>query len=184
MNRNIIYINPIAERIAFQIYTPQAEEISYLDKNLETANLFPKKLVELVEQYSINEIWCVCWPGAFTLMRVITLSVNAISYSKNIIIKWCHFFELIKIENNAILELNSSEFLIRDSLWIRSVNQSWINPWDYIWYISSKISTEWVNYIQYEKNKDTIFYTFQDKKPDLRIVPIYFKPPNITWQKF
>jgi hypothetical protein len=59
-------------------------------------------------------------------MRVITLAVNALTYTHNITLKSCHFFDLINNSNNAILELNPKEYLIRDSTGIRSVSKELI----------------------------------------------------------
>lgn len=73
---------------------------------METSTDFPKLIVELVDIYNIREIWCVTGPGPFTLMRIITLSINALAYTRNIKLKSCHFFELIQIKNIPIIEAN------------------------------------------------------------------------------
>lgn len=179
----ILYINPIWNEICFQIFITSETITKSLQKNLETAATFPKMLVDIVDEYNISEIWCIVWPGAFTLMRVITLAMNALTYTHNIALKSCHFFDLIKNSNNAILELNPKEYLIRDSFGIRSISKEFILPWIYEWIISSNLSTEGIKYIQYSDSRDTIFSTFRTKDTEVRIVPIYFKPPHITWLK-
>lgn len=70
-------------------------------------------LVGIVDEYTINEIWCVTGPGPFTLMRVVTLAINALTYTRPIIVKSCHFFDLITSENLPIIEANPREYLIR-----------------------------------------------------------------------
>ena len=181
--QNIVYINPIWNEIYFQIFIWMETFQKSLQKNLESASSFPKMLVEIVDTYSINEIWCITWPGAFTLMRVITLSINALTYTRYISIKSCHFFDLIPLSRNAILELNPKEYLIRDTYWIRHIEKELLMPWVYEWLISSNLSTENIKYIQYINDIDTIFSTFQSKDTETRIVPLYFKPPHITWLK-
>ena len=84
-----------------------------LTKNLDTASTFPKLLVDIVDEYQIDTIWCVVGPGPFTLMRVVTLAINAISYTRPISVKSCHFFDLITSGNQAIIEANPREYLIR-----------------------------------------------------------------------
>ncbi len=69
-------------------------------------------LVDIVDMYSIDEIWCPRGPGPFTLMRVVTLSINALRYTKNLTTKSCHFFDLIDTEHMPIIEANAKECLI------------------------------------------------------------------------
>lgn len=76
--KNILYINPLLEEINFIISVREDVIKKTLPKNLETASTFPKMLVDLVDLYNINDIYCIVGPGPFTLMRVITLAINAI----------------------------------------------------------------------------------------------------------
>lgn len=71
-------------------------------------------LVDLVDLYNLNEIFCITGPGPFTLMRVVTLAINAMTYTRSIQIKSCHFFELITSGNIAIIEANPKEYLIKN----------------------------------------------------------------------
>lgn len=82
---------------------------------METSINFPKFLVDIVDEYNIHEIWCVTGPGPFTLMRIITLSINALTYTRDIRLKSCHFFDLIQNSNTPIIEANSREYLIREN---------------------------------------------------------------------
>jgi hypothetical protein len=84
-----------------------------LTKNLDTASTFPRLLIDIVDEYKITDIWCVVGPGPFTLMRVVTLAINAISYTRDIQVKSCHFFDLITSGNRAIIEANPREYLIQ-----------------------------------------------------------------------
>ncbi len=91
----ILYINPILPEITFFILQKNDVIIEKLSKNLDTAILFPKKIVDLVDLYDIQEIWCIVGPGPFTLMRIVTLAINSLKYTRNITLKSCNFFDLI-----------------------------------------------------------------------------------------
>ncbi len=98
---------------------------------MNTASTFPKIIVDLVDQYNINEIFCITGPGPFTLMRVITLAINAITYTRNIQLKSCHFFELIKSSNIPIIEANTKEFIIKNENEIINVDKELITKGNY-----------------------------------------------------
>lgn len=57
----ILYINPLPKEIQFTIIE-NSGEILYEQKKLKNNDefsFFPESLVELVDTYSVNEIWCV-----------------------------------------------------------------------------------------------------------------------------
>ena len=72
-------------------------------------------LVSIVDQYQISDIYCVTGPGPFTLMRVVTLAINALVYTRDITVKSCHFFDLISSGNTPLIEANPREYLIREA---------------------------------------------------------------------
>jgi hypothetical protein len=90
-------------------------------KNIDTASTFPKMLVTIVDEYKTSDIWCVTGPGPFTLMRVVTLAINTITYTRDITVKSCHFFDLISPSNQPIIEANPREYLIKQGLEVVSV---------------------------------------------------------------
>jgi hypothetical protein len=47
-------------------------------------------------------------------MRVVTLAINALTYTRGIRVKSCHFFDLISSPNQPIIEANPREYLIRE----------------------------------------------------------------------
>mgnify|MGYP003526997400 CR=1 FL=1 len=110
---NILYINPLLEEITFYVFQNEKIFIETLVKNLNTANTFPKKIVDFVDLYNIQEIWCIVGPGPFTLMRIITLAINSLKYSKNITLKSCNFFDIINHEYIPIIEANKKEYIIK-----------------------------------------------------------------------
>jgi hypothetical protein len=46
-------------------------------------------------------------------MRVVTLAINTLTYTRNIEVRSCHFFDLISTINIPIIEANPREYLIR-----------------------------------------------------------------------
>ena len=46
-------------------------------------------------------------------MRIVTLSINALTYTRDITIKSCHFFDLINDASIPIIEANPKEYLIK-----------------------------------------------------------------------
>jgi hypothetical protein len=179
----ILYINPLFEEVHFLIFDWEETIKNTLPKNLATASTFPNMLVDLVDQYDIAEIFCVTGPGPFTLMRVVTLAINAMTYTRTIQIKSCHFFELITSGNIPIIEANPKEYLIKSKNEIINIEKELLEKWNYEWIILSKPSTENINYIQYSDNRNNLLQVFSEKLYETKLVPIYFKPPHITWPK-
>lgn len=48
-------------------------------------------------------------------MRIVTLTVNTLHLSKGMVIKGCHFFDLIENHSIPLLEANTSEYITKDS---------------------------------------------------------------------
>jgi hypothetical protein len=180
---NTLYIDPLLPEIQFLIFQEGTTITKTLPKNFDTASTFPKILVDLVDIYKVNEILCVTGPGPFTLMRVVTLAINALSYTRNIRIKSCNFFDLITSNTIGIIEANTHEYLTKDKGIITSVAKDFLQKWTYEGIISWNLSTEETKYIQYKDNKNNLFHVFLDKPYEIKIAPIYFKPPHITWPK-
>ncbi len=181
--KTILYINPLLEEINFLIFQWENTIKKTLPKNFNTASTFPKMLVDLVDLYSIDTIFCVTGPWPFTLMRVVTLAINAITYTRTIRIKSCHFFDLIRNGNIPIIEANTKEYLIKIGVDIINIEKELLKKWTYEWIISSNPSTENIKYIQYCDNASNLLQVFLEKIYETKIVPIYFKPPHITWPK-
>lgn len=56
---SILFINPLASKIKFLIFTDEGEYLEYGEKNLETSSTFPRQLIDIVDKHHIEEIWCV-----------------------------------------------------------------------------------------------------------------------------
>ena len=113
-------------------------------------------------------------------MRIVTLSINALTYTTTIQIKSCHFFDLITSGNIPIIEANQKEYIIQKNNEILHVPKDDLEKGIYEGIISANTSTEGVKYIQYTEEKNNIKSVFSMKSFEKRISPIYFKPPHIT----
>ncbi len=113
-------------------------------------------------------------------MRVVTLAINAISYTRRLSIKSCHFFDLITSGNQAIIEANPREYLIKSSTEVVSIAKVLLTAGTYEGIISEINSTGDIKYIQYSEDRANIHRVFLIKTPETRIYPLYFKPPHIT----
>lgn len=176
----ILYINPLTPEITFLIFDWDQIVTKTLTKNLDTASTFPRLLVAIVDEYQIDTIWCVTGPGPFTLMRVVTLTINAISYTRRLSIKSCHFFDLITSGNQAIIEANPREYLIRSGGEVINIAKALLPAGSYEGIFTEIDSTGDTKYIQYSEDRANIYQVFSAKPPETRISPLYFKPPHIT----
>ena len=184
MDTFFLYINPLGATIRFLIFDQIHLIKAYdLDK-IDTSSTFPKHLVEVVEQYNIHEIWCILWPWAFTLMRTVTLSINTVWITRQIQLKWCHIFDILKNkERNPLIQINPSEYLCHIDGSEKIFSSETLPPGKYIWFSSGKDFTDTKTFVEYEENPDEIRAFFEKKKTENRLSPIYFKPPHITWSK-
>ena len=180
---NTLYINPLTPEIHLLIFEWDQIVTKTLAKNLDTASTFPKLLSGIVDQYTITDIWCVTGPGPFTLMRVITLAINAIWYTRAISVRSCHFFDLISEYHQPIIEANPREYLIREKATIVSIAKWDLPEWIYEGIFADIDSTVRDKSIQYSEDRSNIIRVFSMREKESRISPIYFKPPHITWPK-
>lgn len=179
----LFYINPIGKHISLKILESEKRTIiesKIIEKTGNDFEIIPKIFVDLAKKYAIEEIWCITWPGPFTLLRIITLILNSISYNNsNIILKSGHYFELLKWEGaSLILQANRHEYLIKTSNTIETIiNKEELPLWKFIWYIDEN-SIPW--YTEYHEDIDTIIELFSQKESTQRLSPLYIKAPNIT----
>lgn len=184
MDTFFLYINPLGTKIRFLIFDKTRLLKTYDFDKIDTSSTFPKYFVEVVEQYNIHEIWCITWPWAFTLMRTVTLTLNTVSFSKNIKLKWCHIFDILQNkEENPLIQINPSEYLCRVGGAEILFSRETLPPGKYIWFSSGKDFTDTKTFVEYDENTDEIIEFFTKKNTENRLSPIYFKPPHITWSK-
>ncbi|MBC7504056.1 hypothetical protein H7169_03720 [Candidatus Gracilibacteria bacterium] len=181
--KNTLYINPLTPEINFLIFDGEQTIARFLTKNLDTASTFPKLLINIVDAYQIDEIWCINGPGPFTLMRVVTLAINALTYTRIIDIKSCHFFDMVTSGHIPIIEANLREFLIMESTEMTTISKNLLPEGTYEGIFSDICSTESTKLIQYIEVRASIVDVFSKKQISSRISPIYFKPPHITCPK-
>lgn len=178
----LLSINPLLPEISFIIIDGyDIIEQSTITKNLDTASTFPRHVVDIMNRHKIDEVWCITGPGPFTLMRIVTLTCNAIRLTRWIKLKWCHFFDMIGWSNTPILEANPRECIIRFSWGDILIPRIELPDGIYIWILETKDFTEGKTFIQYTEDAREIIKVFQHREYIQNLSPLYFKAPHITW---
>ncbi len=182
----ILFINPISENIHFfVIHIGEVVEVRHTSTTPKGKDYdaFPDHVNELINRHNIDTIWCVLWPWAFTRMRIVTLTLNTIALVKNIALKGCHFFEIIK-DSNPILIANNREYIILEKNTPLLREKSALNPsLRYTWYADKNDFTDEKNFIEYSEDIEYIKSVFDHAPLQNRLSPIYLKEPHITWSK-
>lgn len=181
----ILTINPLHTNIELQIL--KNDEILFQDiltKNGKEFDSFPEKIHELSEKYRIDEIWCITGPGPFTLMRIITLTLNTLKIAQKIRLKGMWFFDFYHGKHTPILQINASEYLTRKNRTIIPVSISELEPRIYEWYFEKNDFTDANSFIEYREERDDWTRAFWWTEEKNRLDPLYFKAPHITvWSK-
>jgi len=176
-----LYINPLLSNITLSILE-NGEKISekILPRWDDFAD-FPDTVIEIINTETIDEIWCLVWPGAFTRMRIVTLTLSTLVMSRGVVVKWCHFFDIIDRENPIILA-NNSEYIIRNSDGSTSlIDKSTLPDCIYTGYGVQNDFTEGKILIEYSEDWWAISDHFEKLTPEKTLTPIYLKEPHITW---
>jgi len=174
-------INPLLPEISFIVIDGDViVERSTLTKNFDTASTFPRHVVDIMNRYTIDEIWCITGPGPFTLMRIVTLTCNAIGLARWTKLKWCHFFDILDKKYTPIIEANPRECIIRQDGIDSLIPRTDIADWTYIWLLETKDFTEGKTFVQYTEDITEIQKVFLTQEYSTNLSPLYFKAPHIT----
>jgi hypothetical protein len=176
-----LYINPLLPNITLSILK-NGEKISekILPRWDDFAD-FPDTVIDIVDTHGIDEIWCLLWPGAFTRMRIVTLTLSTLVMTRGTIVKWCHFFDIIDAANPIIIA-NNSEYIIRKADRSTSlINKSTLPDGTYTGYGVQNDFTDEKILIEYSEDWGKILYIFEKLAPEKTLTPIYLKEPHITW---
>ncbi len=177
----VFFIHPLLENIHIFVIDSKKrtiiEPLVLVSSNI--AEDFPSFLIESIWKYSPKEVWCVTWPGPFTLMRVVTLGINTASFVSNTPLKSLHLFDLIeKRWYTPITIANECEYLLRNSEWTDIFTpKTQIPDRKYIW-ISRNITTS--DYTLWKFEASEVCMIFEKQKKINRLSPLYIKPPHIT----
>jgi tRNA A37 threonylcarbamoyladenosine modification protein TsaB len=179
----VLFIDPISENITLTILENDNPIEYFTIKKWDDFSTFPEKVVEVVDLYSLTEIWCICGPGAFTRMRIVTLSINTLALSRWIKLKWCHFFDLIEWGYTPILRANDREYITR--IWGRDtlIDKTSLLPGKYYWYGDQNDFTDDKVLIQYDRKYAQVSDIFEKISASYHLSPLYLKDPHITWSK-
>lgn len=179
----IVFINPLLSDITlFLIADGFCRENRTIVKWDDFLN-FPDILIELIDTRTIDEVWVIQWPWAFTRMRIISLTLSTLILSRWMQVKWCHFFELIQ-DGHPIIRANDGEYIISwentRSILIPKGN---IPKGHYCGYGEKNDFTDEKVFIEYKEDWKCISTIFSSLPYLDRVTPIYLKEPHITWSK-
>jgi len=124
-------------------------------------------------------------PGSFTAMRIITLTINTLSFVHHIPLYSIDYFQLGALSGWAfpiLLRANRGEYLIQKD---RESSPSLIAisdilPGNYFWMGDVNDFTNDIISIQSDLKYDVCCKNFQIVNPQERLEPLYIKKPNIT----
>lgn len=124
-------------------------------------------------------------PGSFTAMRIITLTINTLSFAHHTPLYSVDYFTLSELSRRGypvLLRANRGEYLIQrkkntDPQLVTILD---IPPWDYFWTGDINDFTNGTISIQSSLRYDVFCRNFQSENPIERIEPIYIKKPNIS----
>ena len=178
-----LYINPLLPDI----------QITLLEKNIPKKTIqipkgndfdsFPETIIEILENENIEEIWALLWPGAFTRMRIITLTLGSLHLTKKINIKGTHFFDLIS-KDIPIIQANTEEYRIKINNEDILTKKQDLSLGKYRGYGIKNDFTEGKVFIEYSEDWDEIYTFFTKLSTKTELTPIYIKSPHITtWLK-
>jgi hypothetical protein len=179
----ILFINPLSRDISLFVL----DRSTYIDKIIipkgDDFTSFPDKVVEVVDLYTIEEIWCICGPWAFTRMRIVTLTLGALSLSRDIRLKGCHFFDTIE-GCIPVIKANESEYIIRgEDGDIHMIPKESLPEGEYRGYGGKNDFTDTRILIEYSEDFAALSHLFEKKEIVKNLAPIYLKAPHITWSK-
>lgn len=187
----VFYINPLARDIRLDIIEKETKLLlaTYtLPKTWNDFETIPEFFVKLKNKYFPTEIWCITWPGPFTLMRIITLTLNGLAFLQRIKLKSAHVFDIMHATNpdlTPIIEANSHEYMIRRSTiwWDEIIKKEELPIANYVGKLDEPLER---NYTLWHESTEAICHFFETKDDELRLSPLYIKPPKITlpsWKK-
>ncbi len=189
-----IFIQPLTSQITFTVFWSQGEVIStnFLEKGNEFEHFLPFVTRILSEHHislgDIAKIWVVNGPWAFTLLRIITLTVNTWAFVYKMPIVSIDLFQLwtlcwyplpyaIKANRGEYLcffsEGNSPELSTIENL----------PEWKYWWIGDNADFLSKNTHFEYSFDNRKVFEYISLKNWTSQIEPVYIKKPNITQPK-
>lgn len=178
-----LYINPITQNITLTILENGEKKEQIILPRWDDFTDFPDILIDILDTRSIDEIWCILWPWAFTRMRIVTLTLSTCILTRSTWVKWCHFFDLIPSVYQPILQANDTEYIIKNPTSTELRHIDTLEAGIYMWYAKENDFTDEKKFIEYREDWWYIESIFQKLEPLDILTPIYLKEPHITWSK-
>ncbi|MDD2694144.1 MAG: hypothetical protein PHY14_04410 [Candidatus Gracilibacteria bacterium] len=176
----VLYINPLRSNIECFFLEGDRLLDSFSIPKGDDFSTFPDTIMTFMEAHNIDEFWVILGPGAFTRMRIITLTLSSLILSRGIIVKGCHFFQLIE-KNIPIIQANNEEYIIRnDQGNSQHVPRKNLPPGIYEGYGSQNDFTDKKVLIEYAEDWEKLGKIFSHLSPTKTLIPFYLKEPHIT----
>lgn len=176
----ILYINPLRSNIECFFLEWDRLLDSFSIPKWDDFSTFPDTIMTFMEAHNIDEFWVILWPWAFTRMRIVTLTLSSLILSRWIIVRWCHFFQLIE-KNIPIIQANNEEYIIRNDQWnSQHVQRKNLPPGTYEGYGSQNDFTDGKVLIEYVEDWEKLREIFLRLTPTKTLIPFYLKEPHIT----
>ncbi|MFA6090282.1 MAG: hypothetical protein WC774_00710 [Candidatus Gracilibacteria bacterium] len=187
-----LFIDPISTPVTYILFDTERDIIS--QKSLELrgreSEYFLISLQEFLTENSLEYknlkgVIAVNGPGSFTAMRIITLTINTLSFVHHIPLYSIDYFQLGILSGWAfpiLLRANRGEYLIqrdREAFPVL-IAISDILPGNYFGMGDVNDFTNDIISIQSDLKYDVCCKNFLLENPTERIEPIYIKKPNIT----
>jgi tRNA A37 threonylcarbamoyladenosine modification protein TsaB len=178
-----LIVHPIEAEILLIIQENGIIKNSRIIPKGDDFSTFPETIRDIVEEFHIDEIWCISGPGPFTRMRIITLTLNTVHLVTGIGLKEAHYFELIP-KAHRLMRINATQYLVqREDGEISLVEKEDIPPGSYIGSDKENDFTNDRHFIQYILSITDAKRVFETKPFVEKTSPIYYKDPHITWSK-
>ncbi len=160
------------------------EKILWTNREFE---VFPELLRGWIEKFHITKILCITWPGPFTRLRILTLTLNTIKLTySTIVVRGIGFFEFSKgigVTSSFVLEANRGEYLVSKD-WISTfIKKSDLPAGTYFWFWKDSDFTERGISIEYSYTWEQLEKVFDSISNTAMLSPLYIKEPHITWPK-
>lgn len=178
-----LYINPLLPDITLSLIENGAKIEEKIIPRWDDFHDFPPTILDIIDTHEIDTVWVILWPGAFTRMRIVTLTLSILILTRWTPIKGCHFFDTIEAEN-PIIQANSTEYIIKNlDTKTQLTPLKEVPQGTYVWYGVQNDFTDGKILIQYKEDWRYIESVFSLIPLSSILVPIYLKEPHITWSK-
>lgn len=180
---SFLFIFPLFDDVEYHVVTDEGVTTQTTPKGSDFEQI-PETILSLIDTFDIHDILVVTGPGAFTRMRILTLTLNTLTFTRDIRLKPLHFFDLMDPNTTRVLRMNPSEWLIRSP----GDEADRVIDQDGLMAITGTLSgigvkndfAEGQLSVEYQHNWENIRSLTHETVTSHRLSPLYLKAPKIT----